>query len=67
MMPGFSHLFPVKVHGRLMSAWLCDKCRTVFAFDNGEKLYCPKCKTAGYPLNLDPTPGESKLIVKPEQ
>jgi rubrerythrin len=64
-MPGMIHLFPIKHKGELRSAWMCDKCRNVFAFDNNEKLYCPKCKTDGYPMNLDPGEGESSLIVTP--
>jgi hypothetical protein len=70
-MPGFYHMFPHMVNGKLQDLWQCDKCHKVFAFENEELLYCPKCKEPGYPLNTDPgkekkfSPGESGLIVKP--
>lgn len=70
-MPGFFHMGPAKVNGKLQSLWMCDKCRKVFAFEHNEKLYCPHCKRDGYPMNLDPTPvekskrgvGGSRLII----
>ncbi len=55
-MPGFYHVGPVKVNGILQSAWMCDKCRKIFAFQNGETLQCPRCKGRGYPINSDPEP-----------
>lgn len=70
-MPGFYFVRPIMKDGKLQSWWMCDKCRKHFAFENGELLYCPKCKERGYPLNVDPgvekshDPGESNLIVKP--
>jgi hypothetical protein len=54
-MPGFIHMFPTHVRGEIMSLWMCQKCNTVFGFSNGEKLYCTKCKSDGYPVNLDPS------------
>jgi uncharacterized Zn ribbon protein len=70
-MPGMYHMFPTMVNGKLQDLWRCDKCSTIFAFENNELLYCPKCKERGYPLNIDPgveethDPGQSNLIVKP--
>jgi rRNA maturation endonuclease Nob1 len=65
LMPGFIHLFPIVMHDKLMSAWICDVCRKIFAFENNEELKCPHCGGRGYPLNMDVEKTESKLIVTP--
>lgn len=56
-------MFEVKVNGKLQASFMCDKCHKVFAFENGELLQCPKCKGRGFPMNLDPDKGESKIIM----
>lgn len=70
-MPGMYFIRPIMYEGKLQAWWTCDKCHKHFAFENGEMLFCPKCKERGYPINLDPdtekkfSSGESGLIVKP--
>lgn len=70
-MPGMIFMDNIKLHDKAQAMFMCDRCRKVFAFENGEKLYCPKCKENGYPLNRDPepeekssrSPGKSRLII----
>lgn len=70
-MPGMMFIDNFKINGKLQSGWLCDKCRTMWAFEDGEILHCKKCGGRAYPDGLDPTPvekskkgvGGSRLII----
>jgi len=61
-MPGFYYMFPVEVSGKLHSAWRCDKCGKIFAFENNETLHCPKCKGRAYPMNMDVEETQSRIV-----
>jgi len=61
-MPGAFFMFEAKVNGKLTALFQCDRCRKIFAFENEEKLYCPRCKVNLYPVNLEPDKGQSKII-----
>lgn len=62
-MPAMRFMMNAKVNGKLTACFMCDVCRKIFAFEDNEKLYCPKCKRDGYPENLDPGPKEKSFRI----
>lgn len=62
-MPGMIFIDNFKINGKLQSGWMCEKCRTLWAFEDGEKLHCKKCGGRAYPMNLDPGPEEKSFKV----